>query len=505
MLIPIFVGLALSFVIEQLYDPRPLPVFRRRPCSVLIHSGIWIILFLIEFIQFYRPWLAMVLASVIFYVFVLINHAKFKSLKEPFIYQDFDYFIDAVKHPRLYLPFFGVQKIFLCLMVVALALWVGVTIESPAKIITSTQGLLIALLFILVLAIVLILTGAGGQTQLRFEPTKDYEQNGLIALLWQYWRAQWSSLSPEHLLSSLKNFQLTSYKNQAPHIIVVQSESFFDPRRTYPFIKTEVLKNFDQACSESILHGTLNVPAWGANTVRTEFEFLTGIDTKSLKIDRFSPYRRLASTSLPSIARIFKSHGYRTVCIHPYPASFYHRDKVFPMLGFDEFIDIRSFDQIKQNKEFPYVSDQEVTDKVIGILKNSETTIDNQPLFIFVITMENHGPLHLESIEQAEINKWLNQPSQEGTEELAIYLRHLCNADSMIGRLKDALKTSNRPGQLLWYGDHVPVMSKTYKKFGMPDGTSSYFLWRSDHLLNAEKNNYSYPMTAYQLAFELTN
>ncbi|MEI8403194.1 MAG: LTA synthase family protein, partial [Alcaligenaceae bacterium] len=298
--------------------------------------------------------------------------------------------------------------------------------------------------------------------------------------------------------------------------VVVQSESFFDPRRTFSMIRPTVLSEFDQACRTATLFGTLAVPAWGANTVRTEFSFLTGIDPTVLGVDQFNPYRRVVSSGLPSLAREFKQRGYRTVCIHPYPASFYQRDKIFSVLGFDEFIDLKSFTHTaqttQQQSQGPYVSDQALTDKILETLEQSH----EQPIFIFAITMENHGPLHLERMTEPEQHQWLNEPLPQNCQELAIYLRHLANADQMILRLLRRLSAANattapshqRPAQLLWYGDHVPVLTKVYEQFGYPDGHTDYFLWRSDESLpervSADVDSATqHPLHAHQLAAEL--
>ena len=85
------------------------------------------------------------------------------------------------------------------------------------------------------------------------------------------------------------------------------------------------------------------------------------------------------------------------MCVHPYPASFYNRDKVFPLLGFDEFIDIHSFDGVA--KTGPYIGDIALAEKVCAVLRDSSS----QPIFIFVITMENHGPLHLEKVQDGDV------------------------------------------------------------------------------------------------------
>jgi len=541
MLVAVVLGLILSFCLEQFHSPRPQPVWRREPAELLLHAGIWLIIFLVEFLQFRRPWLALCLTSTIFYVLVLINHSKFRSLREPFLYQDFEYFLDAIKHPRLYLPFFGFWKIAICLLAVALALWIGVSLESPLSQIYPQAQLWIACVILGLLALALILAGTLRKTTLIFNPAQDFRKYGLIAMLWHYARAEYNTAPPVSLASysTLAEPELNLVSNRAaatqnqslfqslkdselPDTVVVQSESFFDPRRVFNCIAQTVLQHFDQACQSSLQYGTLCVPAWGANTVRTEFEFLTGIATTALGIDQFNPYRRCVRQGLPSIASEFKKRGYRTVCVHPYPASFYQRDKIFPLLGFDEFIDIKSFDSVTQNTEpGPYVSDQWLTTKVLDLLSQEHS----QPLFVFVITMENHGPLHLEPLSASDTANWVNQPLSPACRDLAIYLRHLANADQMIHRLIKRLSlssqtnlaqgsSSQRPGQLLWYGDHVPVLPAAYDLLGLPDGRTDYFLWRSQDaakntLPAMQQNNALQPgqsqatLAVHQLAAEL--
>jgi phosphoglycerol transferase MdoB-like AlkP superfamily enzyme len=99
------------------------------------------------------------------------------------------------------------------------------------------------------------------------------------------------------------------------------------------------------------------------------------------------------------------SRGYRTVCVHPYAASFYSRDKVYPQLGFDEFIDLRAF--AGAPKSGPYVSDLAVAERVCSLLS---ARLTSRPLFVFVITMENHGPLHLEKVHPGDAERFYSTP-----------------------------------------------------------------------------------------------
>ena len=490
----ILTGVVASFVLERLLNPTPDLPWRRSVGSVAVHIGLWLVLFVIEFLQFRRVWLAVVLTTSIWIVIVLVNNAKYRSLREPFIFQDFDYFIDAIRHPRLFLPFFGIFRIVTSLAAVIVALTVGVSLESPLTVLYEPFKAWLVIGTVALWSVVLLWCGSQRSAQLSFEPALDLRREGLLSLLWRYGLAERHPPAEFASRSSLLRCNATPQSrpesgaqsdsaadsgdvaSHQPNIVVVQSESFFDPRRTYPVIKRDVLAGFDRICQQSCAYGQLEVAAWGANTVRTEFSFLTGIDAATLGIDRFNPYRRLVSAGVPSLASLLGQQGYRTVCVHPYPASFYHRDKIFPLLGFDEFIDIEQFEvpQIKGT----FASDVAVTDQIIELLSLEHT----QPLFVFVITMENHGPLHLETITAEQAGQWLRQSPLAGCEDLSVYLRHLANADCMMTRLTAALSEGARPGVLTWYGDHVPIMEKVYDRLEMPDGCTDYFIWRSDAL-----------------------
>lgn len=42
-------------------------------------------------------------------------------------------------------------------------------------------------------------------------------------------------------------------------------------------------------------------------------------------------------SSLPSIVSILKDRGYEALALHPFDETFYNRNRVYPVLGFDRF------------------------------------------------------------------------------------------------------------------------------------------------------------------------
>lgn len=464
-------GMFASFLIEHHTQPRPLPFWKRHWSAVALHAGTWILVFTLGLAVFHRPWMVAAIVPASTLVLVLINNAKFESLREPFIFQDFEYFIDALKHPRLYLPFLGIHRTVIGIGGVVLAFYFAMWAEAPlSRMILADHGW-VNFLTLFGLGITLLVLGCAKGLQPKFQAESDFCASGLFACLWRYAIAEKKSFSASSMYQAVGAAE--GEPRALPNLVVVQSESFFDVRRYCRDVRPDVLRHYDGMKATAMFHGQLNVPAWGANTVRSEFAFLSGVPPAALGIHQFNPYRKLARREFPTLASFLRQLGYRTVCLHPFPASFYGRDRVYPLLGFDAFIDISSFGKLKRGET--YVGDTIVAEKVATLLKSNI----GKPVFVFVITMENHGPLHLEQVHPGDRDRLFSSAPPEGCEDLAVYARHLVNADLMVGMLCEQLAADSVPAWLCWYGDHVPIMPNVFRALGLPDGKTDYAIWRA--------------------------
>ena len=174
-----------------------------------------------------------------------------------------------------------------------------------------------------------------------------------------------------------------SITRQPPDILIVQSESLFDPARLNDVEPGRFLTEF-RKLAKSSRSGELHVPTFGGGTIRTEFELLTGAPLSSLGGIQY-PWLELRDARFPSLASILARNGYTATAIHPNGAAFWNRNRVFPELGFQKFIDVAAFK--KEDIVGLFTSDAALTDHVIAELKD-----DGPPQFLFAITMENHGP-----------------------------------------------------------------------------------------------------------------
>ena len=469
--LPLLLGYILSYALEWILRPR-IRVFWRRPFFThVLQGGIYLALYGLILAIVERPWFALTITTALLFLVVMVNNAKYESLREPFTYQDFDYFTDAIRHPRLYLPFLGLTRGIAAILAFVLALYVGFTFERPLPESLGWMdfGEYVGAIFLL--AAIFIWGGGRRKQELSYDPIVDMNALGFYGSIWFYAREEHG---PCHIATPFAGLPVPAIDPPTlPNIVVVQSESFFRADRFYDQVRQNLFPEFTQIEREAIWAGKVQVPAWGANTVRTEFGFLSGLAESDIGVHRFNPYRKLALRGFTSLASHLQNLGYETICIHPYPASFYNRHNIYPQIGFSRFIDIREFSP--GDKDGQYTGDIAIANKVRDII----SSVIEKPLFIFCITMENHGPLHLESPRDGDEDLFYATGIPDSCRDLTVYMRHLMNADHMAGIIRDTLGRGPRGGIFAWYGDHVPIMPSVYRQMGTPESLTDGFIWRT--------------------------
>lgn len=252
-----------------------------------------------------------------------------------------------------------------------------------------------------------------------------------------------------------------------PDIIVWQSESLFDPSRLSNIAAGLHTPRLMKLRKHS-LHGDMLVPTYGGGTVRTEFEAMTGYPMRAFAGINY-PYSALAQKPLMSLPRQLRDHGYETVAIHPYDAGFWSRDRAFVQMGFDRFEDDRHFDQGERHGW--YIGDDALLRRVQATLAEPRES----PLFLFAISMENHGPWNERpGLDEATLAK-IELPAGVGAEvgePLRRYLYHLHRADRFLGELIELVGRRERHTLVLFYGDHLPGLDAAFRQIGFRDGES---------------------------------
>lgn len=256
----------------------------------------------------------------------------------------------------------------------------------------------------------------------------------------------------------------------APLIVAVQAESFIDPRLIQGEGALDIrLPSFDRAVASAARHGTISVPCWGGETIRSEFSFLTGIENRTLGLAGFNPYLAIGEPGPPSLPKRLRAAGYRCEVFHPYDGHYFQRHRVMPLLGFDRFHDLAAFVPPKDGSFLP--------DRILAEAMLARARQTEEPLFLFGITIENHGP-------------WIAprgaRPAPTGDAaldaaraQLAAYAERAAGADALLGTLLQGARTLGRRIVLLFFGDHPPALLQFYRQFDIRPERAPYLIWDS--------------------------
>jgi phosphoglycerol transferase MdoB-like AlkP superfamily enzyme len=277
-------------------------------------------------------------------------------------------------------------------------------------------------------------------------------------------RAAAAQLIDQSAASLQQSMQIPTASDPLPDIVVVQSESFFDPAIMRGYETSNFAPNLRRLAAHGI-SGKLHVPTFGGGTIRTEFEVLTGLSLRYFDNLQF-PYLQMSHKAVPSLMHTLKRHGYETIALHGNDPAFWNRTTAFKSLGFDRFVSQSSF-PANAAMDGKYMADSAMTDQIMRELKGS-----GPPQFIFAISIEAHGPYDVEPANLAERDAI---PVPDGItgmdkQELQTYLYHLQHADAELGRLVAWLAQRQRPSLVLFYGDHLPGLSNSYQITGFIDG-----------------------------------
>ena len=253
----------------------------------------------------------------------------------------------------------------------------------------------------------------------------------------------------EENTNDAKNRGEDANNKDLPNIIVIMDEAFSDLAVVGDLETNEDYMPFMHKMQQGADHtitGYAQVSVCGGNTANSEFEFLTG-NTMSFLPSGSIPYQQYITKDTPSLASYLASLGYETYAQHPYYASGWNREKVYPLLGFEHlnFID----DYANKTYVRKYVSDDADMQHIIDTYENKE---DGKPAFIFNVTMQNHGGYTDAFSDLSEDVHATNYNS----EVLDRYLSLIRLTDQSLEKLVDYFSTVDEKTVIVFFGDHQP-------------------------------------------------
>lgn len=291
-----------------------------------------------------------------------------------------------------------------------------------------------------------------------FTPTTIQFKNGTVTAFLmelQYMSVEKpAGYSEDSAKEALASYETADVPERTPNIIVIMNEAFSDPAVLGQFSTNEDYMPFVHSLldgAEDTVSGLLNVSVKGGNTANTEFEYLTGSSMAFLPYGSI-PYQQYIKDETPSMASWLSDFGYRTVAMHPYRAAGWDRNKVYPLMGFDEMY----FEEFYEDSALvrKYVSDEADYEKLIQIYEQKEP---GEPLFLFNVTMQNHSSYN----DWADYDNFTPDITADGIDSdvLSAYLSLMKLSDQAIEELVQYFSEEEEDTVIVFFGDHQPTDS----------------------------------------------
>ena len=250
--------------------------------------------------------------------------------------------------------------------------------------------------------------------------------------------------------SNDKNYSKTDIKD--PTIIVIMNESFSDLSVLGDLQTNIPLTPFIDSLKENTTKGYALSSVFGAKTPNSEWEYLTGNSMAFLPAGSVV-YQQYISDTPTSIVSNLKDDGYTCVAMHPYYATGWSRNQVYPKIGYDEMHFIDDFDQTKILRE--YITDQELYDKII---ERYESRGANEKLYLMGITMQNHGGYGEPYDNFYEGCYKIGRSYTDANQ----YLSLVHESDKAVKNLIEYFSKVDDPVEIVFFGDHQPSLNSNF-------------------------------------------
>lgn len=224
---------------------------------------------------------------------------------------------------------------------------------------------------------------------------------------------------------------LSAAKELPKKIIYILCEACWD-------IQHDDISVFNELLSTGFKMTDMISPTYGGGTANSEFEVFTGLPSSRLTGYIYQEYQEEISKGAVTVVSQLKELNYKTYALHNFHKGFYHRDKIYPKIGFEKYI---ALDEMSYSGANFFPEDSLLFDaakKALGL--------SGEQVFISAITVATHGPY-------IEV---------DGDGGLKNYAEKLEMSIKDIGNFIKVLDKNNEDYVILIYSDHKPAMSKYF-------------------------------------------
>jgi len=236
------------------------------------------------------------------------------------------------------------------------------------------------------------------------------------------------------------------------HVVFVQLEAFQTILLDLEVDGVEVTPVLNRLKEEGVYFPRFFQQVGAGNTSDAEYTANTSLLTPPAG----AASETYGDKALPGLPKLFHARGYETVTFHTNDVKFWHRDALYPALGFDRYYDQQFF----KDEDFVHFGSSDEVLYRKSVAEMARLADEGQRIYANLISMSAHHPFNLPAHKDT-----FDLPGRFRDTFVGDYLRSQHYADSALGVFIEEMKAAGlwENSLIVIYGDHMgmPVYSLT--------------------------------------------
>ena len=243
--------------------------------------------------------------------------------------------------------------------------------------------------------------------------------------------------------------------SEKPDIVVCLQESTLDPHQ-FDF-DAETIPPFSMfnKQEDTAFVSPLRVHTVGGATWKSEFAFLAGVPSTDFGALASGVFYSVVPHLQTGFIKNLREQGYFCVALSPFTKGNYNAKPAYDHFGFDLMLQPQDLGYPASiSKNLWHISSEEMMYYTKLILQKQHPSLENvqQPMFVYVLTMKEHGPYNTNMPNH--FNLASKRLGGKAISCLNDYIDRIASLNEAIEGLNDYLKSRETPYVFSYFGDH---------------------------------------------------
>ena len=242
---------------------------------------------------------------------------------------------------------------------------------------------------------------------------------------------------------------------EKPDIVVCLQESTLNPHQ-FDF-DAEIIPPFSMfnKQEDTAFVSPLRVHTVGGATWKSEFAFLAGVPSTDFGALASGVFYSVVPHLQTGFIKNLREQGYFCVALSPFTKGNYNAKPAYDHFGFDLMLQPQDLGYPASiSKNLWHISSEEMMYYTKLILQKQHPSLENvqQPMFVYVLTMKEHGPYNTNMPNH--FNLASKRLGGKAISCLNDYIDRIDSLNEAIEGLNDYLKSREKPYVFGYFGDH---------------------------------------------------